>query len=154
MHQIQFGVSLPDCEPWLMVDTAWIYDGKSIVIHRSPRYHNAPDTFPWGNIVREFSDRCLFVGLGSEHQEFCRKFGQVQFYYVESMLEMARLIHGSALFIGNQSSPFWIAEGMKHNLILEAWDLDPNCFFDRPDHYHVLDGDWPLVKHVIQGHLP
>jgi hypothetical protein len=153
MHLRAYGLTLPDFEPWLRVDTAWIYDGKPIVIHRSPRYHNVPDLFPWRRIVQEFGDHCLFVGLASEHQEFCKLFGDVQFFYVENMLEMARLIHGSALFIGNQSSPFWIAEGLKHNLILEAWNLDPNCFFDRPDHYHVMDGDWALVERVIQDHL-
>lgn len=150
MHQITFGVSLRDDEAWLRCDTEWVYDGKPIIVQRSPRYHNVPDTFPWQRIINRFGDQMLFVGLASEHEEFCRLFGEVQFYYVESMLEMARLIHGSKLYIGNQSSPFWIAEGLKHKLILEAWDLDPNCFFNRPGHYHVMDGDWPLVLSVIE----
>ena len=39
----------------------------------------------------------------------------------------ARIIAGSKIFIGNQSTPFAIAEGMKHNRILETDITIPNC---------------------------
>ena len=50
----------------------------------------------------------------------------LQFYKVNNFLEMATIIAGSKLFIGNQSFPFSLAEGLKANRLLEVYFQCPN----------------------------
>lgn len=147
-HQRPFKVTWPHSRPWLTVDNPWPCPALPIVAQRSPRYHN--DKFPWKQIVDMFGEKIAFVGLKPEWEEFCKSFGECHWFETLNALEVARLIAGSKLFIGNQSSPFWIAEGLKHNLILEMWDGDPNCHFIRPGHHHDFDGDWPRVRTIIE----
>ena len=87
--------------PWLDVSAASNYAGK-IIINRSPRYHN--DFFPWAKLVKAFGSRMLFIGLESEHEVFCHECGQVAYLPTTNLLRAARVIAGSELFIGNQSS--------------------------------------------------
>lgn len=150
-HLMALGVSHSQTEPWLRVDNPWPVDTLPIVVQRSPRYQNPK--FPWKQIVERYGDKIVFVGLNTEHADFCKSFGKCHWFETLNALEIARLIAGSKLFIGNQSSPFWIAEGLKHKLILEMWDGDPNCHFNRPGHFHDLDGDWPKVESIIEEAL-
>ncbi len=48
-----------------------------------------------------------------------------------NLLEVARVIAGSRLFVGNQSCPAAIAEGLKHPMILEVFPTMANCCFER-----------------------
>lgn len=119
-----------DETPWLRVEKA--EPPKPVVIHRSARYNNP--NFPWSKIKNTFPGKLLFVGLKEEHKAWCNSYGVIDFYQVRDALEMARLIAGSKLFIGNQSFPYAIAEGMKHTTIQETWNNGPNgsdCIFDR-----------------------
>jgi hypothetical protein len=43
---------------------------------------------------------------------------------------MATLINSCKLFIGNQSFPFSIAEGLKVNRLLEVYHLSPNVIVE------------------------
>jgi hypothetical protein len=45
---------------------------------------------------------------------------------VKDALEMAMFIYASPLFLGNQSMPFAIAEGLKVDRILEHYQSCPN----------------------------
>ena len=49
----------------------------------------------------------------------------------KNFLEVAQLIAGSKLFIGNQSAPYAVAEGLKHNSILEVTLPSPDCIYER-----------------------
>jgi hypothetical protein len=102
-------------EPWLSVpDPVHIAD---VIIHRSPRYHGH---LPWKRIVEKYAHRIAMVGSKDEHDRFCREFGHVPYVRTETFLELARVIAGSKLFIGNQSSPEAVAEGLKHPKLLEV----------------------------------
>jgi hypothetical protein len=50
------------------------------------------------------------------------------------------VIAGSRLFVGNQSCPAAIAEGLKRPMILEVYPALPNCCFERPDRINAWDG--------------
>jgi hypothetical protein len=117
-------------------EDAWLTAKKSkatkgrVVIARSPRYHNP--RFPWKQVREHYGDACVFIGLKEEHKAFEDAFGSIQYLKTENMLDVAEAIAGSDLFIGNQSSPNAIAEGLKHPRILEVSDWVPDCIF--PNH--------------------
>lgn len=72
-----------------------------------------------------------FVGTAAEHQDFCRSVGPVPWIATADFLDLARVIAGSELFVGNQSCPSALAEGLKHTMILEVYPPLPNCGFAR-----------------------
>lgn len=130
-HLKQFRLSLQDCQNgWLVVDRETRDEDRPVVIHRSSRWRN-PD-FPWPRILEQYGDRAVFVGLPLEHEFFCADFGvELPFVPTKDFLELARVIAGSSLYIGNQSLPYAIAEGLKKNSLLEVWPEGPNCYFQR-----------------------
>lgn len=123
-----------------------------IISARSSRYHN--DKFPWKEIVEKYGDRLMFIGTQIEHRDFCREFGRIEHRKTDDMLEVAELIAGSLLFIGNQSSPNAVCEGLKHDSIQEVCLHYPDCIYKRPNAQFCynrnvtlpgFDGDEPLV---------
>lgn len=124
-----------DEKPWISVDEPIRLDGKSVVISRTVRYHN--QRFNWREIMRRYGSRSVFVGTESEWNHFCREFGPIDYHKTENLLDVAKIIAGAKLFIGNQSCPYAIAEGMKQNAILEVAPQAPNCMFERPNVWAV-----------------
>ena len=126
----------PDANaPWLTVPSGIKFSKPHVVFSRSPRYHNP--LFPWGEIFHFYQDNAIFVGLQSEWQEFAAEFGDVPWHQTADLLELAKVIAGCSLFVGNQSCPYAIAEGLKANTIQETWPTDPNCVFRRPNAQYV-----------------
>lgn len=124
--------------PFLTVDEI---DQKSVgrvIISRSGRYRN--NTFPWMEICRKYGNRLLFVGLEHEWRDFSGEFQSVEFAKTENMLEVARLIKGSLLFIGNQSSPMAVCEGLKHRSIQETSLNTPDCIYKRDNAQYCYNG--------------
>jgi hypothetical protein len=119
--------------PVVKGDKKWIHVTPSpetkgrVVIARSARYHNS--LFPWKRILAHYGNSILFVGIKEEHDAFCRAFGNVEHRPTSDFLELAQLIAGSDLFIGNQSSPYAVAEGLKHPRILECNLRVPDCIY-------------------------
>ncbi len=122
---------------WLHVEPSMETKGM-VVINRTSRYNNG--FFQWQKVVEHYRGRILFIGLKHEHDAFCSQFGKVSWRQTADLLEMARLIAGSALFIGNQSSANALCEGVKANLIQETALQIPDCVFLRPNAQHVFDG--------------
>lgn len=131
------GGNLRGTRQWLYVEPSLETKGM-VVVNRTSRYNNP--FFPWQQIVNHCKGRILFLGLKHEWEVFCKQFGKVSWRQTADMLEMARLIAGSELFIGNQSSANAINEGLKHNLIQETCLYIPDCIFRRNNAQHVSDG--------------
>lgn len=93
-------------------------------------YHNP--LFPWHSVWKKYHRESVFIGTPMEYEVFKAQIGTVPYYPTENLFEAAKVIAGSDLFIGNQSACFWIAEGMKKNLILEVWPQGPNSNVFRP----------------------
>lgn len=110
-------------QQWLHVDAP--RSVAPVIIHRSARYHN--EGFPWKRIIERYQGGIVMVGTSTEHETFCKEFGPVPYYYTSDFLELARVIAGSKLFIGNQSAPEAVCEGLKHNKILEVHPPTSNC---------------------------
>ena len=129
-HLEAFGLSAD------LINEQWLIAGEkkvaNIIFHRSSRYHN--EDFPWKDIVQKFQDQAIFVGLEGEHEQFVKLFGDVPFYQVYDCLELAEIINAADLFIGNQSMPFAISEGLHKKNCLEICRESPNCNFKRDGH--------------------
>jgi hypothetical protein len=116
-------VSNLSLDPWLEVTPSELSKGR-IIVARSERYQNPK--FPWTQLVKSYGRRMSFVGLKDEFDAFVRStrgIGVVSHMHTCSLLEMAALIKGSDLFIGNQSCPCWIAMGLGHRMIQETHEF-------------------------------
>lgn len=116
-------------KPWLTAKKNPATKGQ-VVIARSPRYNT--DDFPWKMIVEHYGDACVFIGLKEEYETFVEKFGKIDYLKTDTMLDVAEAIAGSDLFVGNQSSPYSVAEGLKHPRILEVSEKFPDCIYPNP----------------------
>lgn len=137
VHTKGFGQTITPLLKWLHVTPSPDSRGR-IVCARSGRYRNG--SFPWKQIVQHYGDRLLFIGLKHEHAEFCSHWGMVEYKPVNDLLEMAQVIAGSELFIGNQSSPMAVAEGLKHPTIQETSTDPADCIYFRENAQWVDNG--------------
>ena len=120
-------------KPWLSVNALDVFSNldsaphvefkKEIIISRTDRYNN--DLFPWDEILSLFPTRkILFVGLENDYAAF--QHNEIEFYRAKDILELASIIKGGKLFIGNQSLSWWLAESLKVDRWLEACPAWPN----------------------------
>lgn len=128
-------------KPWLTVDPSPKTKDR-VVIARSERYRNP--YFNWKAVVDKYGDKILFIGLPHEHQEFCASYGAVEHLPTKDYLEVAEAIKGSLLFIGNQSSPMAVAEGLKHHSIQETCLFIVDCVYKRDNAQYVSNGKMTL----------
>lgn len=113
-------------EPWLACEKNRV---AARVFARSPRYHNPNVNYQ--EIYNAYKTDAVFVGLPHEHQAFQNQIGPISYHPVKNFLEMAEIINGADLFIGNQSSPMAIAIGLGKAFIQEVCPNCPNCMFTR-----------------------
>lgn len=126
-YRKKFDIPLCNYEnPWIDVEPKKI---SEIIVSRTTRYNNK--MFPWKNFVYNYKKNMIFVGLVSEYKLFVNRYGYIPFYKVKDAYEMASVIKGSELFIGNQSLAYSIAEGLKHRTIQETSNKIPDCVFVR-----------------------
>lgn len=109
----------------------WLYAKSNphpylpIIINRTFRYRCPQFCYaPYANFG-------AFVGLPDEHSDFVQRWGQIEHIKVNDALELAELIHGAELFVGNQSLAFAISEGLHVNNLLEESPHLKNCNFKR-----------------------
>ncbi len=76
----------------------------------------------------------VFVGTLQEYELFKGFAPQCKFDYypTNDALELARVIAGGKLFVGNQSLGLAIAHGLYKKVICEEWALNANCRIERP----------------------
>jgi hypothetical protein len=120
---------------WLVVDRP--VAAQAVVFARSARCRN--EAFPWRRVWEAYRGAAGFVGTAEEHEDFCRSVGPVPRIATANLLELARVIAGSQLFVGNQSCPAAVAEGLKHTLVLEVYPPLPNCCFERAGRINAWD---------------
>ncbi len=94
------------------------------VFARSPRYRNPAWDALWLELKNSSRD-AIFVGNSDEFKEF----GHGEHYVARDALDLAHIIQGASIFVGNQSLPYAIAEGLKVGRMLEVYRPSPNCIF-------------------------
>lgn len=128
---------------WLNVDKKFI---SKVIMHRSIRYQNGQ--FNWQHIVNTYKNNITFIGLEDEYISFCQQIKNAanftQYYKVKDFLEMAEIINAASLFVGNQSFPYSIAEGLKKDSIQETYKDVPNVIFTRNNAQFVLNDEMTL----------
>ncbi|GAB3938294.1 hypothetical protein [Mucilaginibacter myungsuensis] len=119
-------------EPWLTVEPDASYK-DTIVLARSARYQNQ-------NIDHSIlaKHKLVFLGVESEYKAMKKLLPDLQWQPVDDFLHMARIIAGSKFFIGNQSFPYSIAEGLKTPRLLEVSYEVINVVPEGPNGYDFL----------------
>ncbi len=145
MQAKELGVE-PCIEKWLQVKPNLNLQGK-IVCCRSTRYRN--DLFPWRELIDKIRDRVVFIGVHDEYGDFVNRFGKVDRFLTNNCLDIAQAIAGSDMFIGNQSSPFWIAAGLYHPLIQETCLDVPDSIVNYNEARYWVD-DIEIINKILK----
>ena len=122
-------------ETWLEADAKIV---APIVINRTFRYRCPNGTGTWQNLLEQanISQNGIFVGTQEEHEDFEKSTGfHVQYYPVQDFKELADVIAGADLFMGNQSAAYSVAMGLGKSSVLETIKIKPlqnnECYFPR-----------------------
>lgn len=122
-------------ETWLEADPKKI---APVVINRTFRYRCPQGTGSWQGLLEQanITKNGIFVGTQDEHQDFVKGTGfVVEYYPVQDFKELADVIAGADLFMGNQSAAYSIAMGLGKASILETIKIKPlannECYFPR-----------------------
>jgi hypothetical protein len=118
---------------WLTVTAKEEYK-DTIVVARSFRYRQPLINY---RFLQRYSN-IVFVGLEDEYKDMKKQIPSIQYQPVKDFLELAQIIAGSKLFIGNQSFPFSIAEGLKVKRILEVYIPCPNVIVEGSNGYDFI----------------
>ena len=137
-------------KPWLEnIKSQYIAD---IIITRTTRFHDKEEV-DW-TLLKPFVDKCKFVGHHYEHQEFIKLYNcDIEYYPTKDALDVAQVIKGSKLFIGNNSMNLAIAEGLRHPRCVELYRYHPcagNCDPNNNDGYWTYLTEELIYKHILK----
>ncbi|WP_407429638.1 hypothetical protein [Arcticibacter sp.] len=132
------GVNPDLWKKWIFVEQDNVAK-DSIIISRSARYLNQNIDFSF----LDKYDRIKFIGLQSEYDTISKAIKKVEWIQIKDFAEMASIICGCRLFIGNQSLPYALAEALKVPRILEVFPDAPNVVPEGPNGY-----DYYLQEHL------
>jgi len=125
-----FGAGRDLTLPWLRAPVSESFR-EHIVVARSSRYRNPGIDYSFLNGW----ERLLFVGVKEEYEAMKQVLPNIVFHPVNDFLQLASVIGSARLFIGNQSLPFAIAEGLKARRLLEVYHRSPNVIPEGPGGY-------------------
>lgn len=124
-----------------IVDEAWLYaEPKPVakfVICRNTQETCESPMMPWHEIAAAVRGEAVFLGYRSEHAEFVRQYGYVDYYPIASLLEAAKIIQGARACFLNQSVFHAITEAMKKPLLLEVSHVYPSVIFRRSQAFYA-----------------
>ena len=141
-------------EPWLTVQPCqW----GPVFFARSARYHNP--NFPWRKVIEKYGQHARFVGTPAEHVAFNTEFeASVPYLATDNLETLAAVLNMARLFVGNQSAPLAIAEGLGINILCEECPACPNCHLNRHNFYTNelpdLEGLWRNTLYSRQSNVP
>lgn len=107
--------------PWLTADPH-IIDGRTVVINRTQRWIPGTLSNQW-QAWREtgMEEKSIFVGLPEEYELFKKATNyNIPYHPTKTMLDLAAVIAGSELYIGNQSVGLALAIGLGKTINCEA----------------------------------
>lgn len=141
---------LREDEPWLSVDPI-PDEARPIIISRTGRYQDK--LFNWQRISNFYAGRMRFIGYLDEFESWTGTYGKTaEFIPVKDALEMARVIAGAKLFIGNQSLPMALALALNVSLIQEVFPGTPDCIFHRTNAIYSNRGRFDLPAITVKNH--
>ena len=119
MLQELSGYTMPDfTTPWITLKTP-PEPQAPIVICCTSSYHDIEE-IDW-SLLTDYTDHIIFHGFPRDYAYFTERYGiYPRFITCDTALDLAELIAGSKLFIGNLSGSYAVAECMKHPRVLEV----------------------------------
>jgi len=127
-------------DPWMECREERKFPGRPIVIFRGPHYQNGNELKSpvWQELIdRGLCNQAVYVGIASEHAWFEDTFKiKVPHYQTPDLMELARVIQGSELFISSTSLPSALALCLGKTMWLETrkneqWERHENNFPHR-----------------------
>ena len=128
-----YGITADLGKPWLQVTPDLTFKNE-IVIARSFRYRAPGIRY---DFLKDYPN-ITFVGLKEEYEDMKKAIPGLKHRTVKDFLEFAQIIAGCKFFIGNQSFPFAVAEGLKVPRALELCFECPNVIPEGPNAYDFL----------------
>ncbi|RYD97150.1 MAG: hypothetical protein EOP50_05950 [Sphingobacteriales bacterium] len=129
-YMLIWGVNWDLNNPWLYAD-AEPSVSNAIVLARSSRYQAPGIDYSFLRVYPEV----VFVGVQQEYDDMKKMVPNAVYRPSKDFLDLARVIRGSRLFIGNQSFPFSVAEALKTRRLLENYFRTPNVIVYGADGY-------------------
>lgn len=134
-------------EPWL--DLPKQEKNGLAIFHRSTRYNNP--LFKWKEIVQYFGDRAVCIGSEEERLRLKEIVGNIEYIKTDNLLDVAKLIAGCDMFVGNQSSPLNIALALPDiNIIESVCNWIPDCIYPREKAIYCESGYVPGVTKLSE----
>jgi hypothetical protein len=122
-------------QSWLEADPL---TEAAIIVNSTPRYRDPTAHDTWLQMCQDadLEKNGLFVGTATEHETFVQNTGcKINYRPVKDFLELAGLIAGADLFLGNQSMALSIAMGLGKSSVVELHKIKPQqyseCYFPR-----------------------
>lgn len=125
-------------KPWIGFTTpACIPEAENkILINRTERYNNPLVSY---NFLNKYKEHVLFLGLPNEYEVFCKQNKlTIPHIKLNDYYEIASAMLSCKFYIGNQSSLFQVAEGLKVPRVLEVCRDIPNVIGSGPGFYDFL----------------
>lgn len=97
--------------------------------------------------LRDYAARSVFVGFEDEWRAFCDDYFEIPHYRAMDLLDLAQVIAGAKLFVGNQSFGLALADAMLIPRVVQLWEASPNRLTSTNTH-HVLTHD--IVKTYLR----
>jgi hypothetical protein len=111
-------------DPWMECREQIKVPGRPIVVHRNMNYQdgNEAQSKTWQNLCnRGLQDQGVFVGSEEEHAEFERQYQIcIPHYRTENLMELARVVQGSEMFITSMGGPSALALSLGKTMMLET----------------------------------
>lgn len=96
------------------------------LIHLTPRWRdNSP--VDWSHVLHNIKGKVYFIGFQYEWLDFCTRYGNVEWYPLNNVLEMAIVIRDCQALYCNQSVSLALAQGMGKTYYLEKKPKKTNC---------------------------
>ena len=153
-----FGINVGPAEKWLSAedgaketeapafDTGFKY---RIILALTPRYRSQNKDF-WKSALEGLSGEILAVGVQEDAE--CVSGIADKFMTCAHFLELANIINGAELFIGNPSMAYSIAEGLKVPRVVEIPDFPRNAYPAGVNGYFASESA-EETRNIINGIL-
>lgn len=122
---------------------------NKVVISRSLIYHNKK--VDWSVLNKFEGVTYQFLGSGIEFKDISTKLNNVVHVQPKNYKEVAEIIKGSSLFIGNQNMYYAIAEMLKVKRYLEVCPYTPNVVPSGGENYDIHYTE--LLEFLVDKHL-
>ncbi len=130
---LTFGITWDLGKKWLEVTPDNSYN-DAIVVVRTFRYRTPGISY---DFLKKYP-RIVLVGMKEEYEDMKKHIPHVEYKPVSNFLEMAQVIAGCKLYIGNQSFPSALAEALKVKRVIELFYRVPTTVVEGQDGYDFV----------------